>query len=147
MAQAQTIGFFTRKAAGGGYELSKIVSQPGTDGQPTLGMEVITYRTRLVEVQQIEHGMKEQLFGEAAWYPLAPPMVREPVRPPAHDGVPMSEANGLPDGMPAVVEDYANGGGLVGELQRRVNGLRSVIMPMLFVAAIWASVNVRPWVA
>src|SRR5688572_21399794 len=111
----QTIVFATEKAPGGGYKLARITSLQSPDGQLEMRAEIITYRTRLFEVQAIEQRMKEELFGEAASaYPIAPSLPpRAPV--PMNGEAPTNEAE-LPDGMPSVVEAYRDGGGLMGEL-------------------------------
>jgi hypothetical protein len=134
----QVIGFVNEKAPGGGYKLSKIISLQGADGTPELRAEVITYRTRLVEIQGIEHQLKEQLFGEAAWYPLAPPMAP---RPPVPMSEPHTNEEELPPGMPNVVQSYAENGGLMGELYKRSNGAIRSLVPALVIGALWLSFN------
>jgi hypothetical protein len=144
------IGFVTTKAPKGGYSLSRITSLESGQVQT----EVVAYTSSLIEAQEIEHQEKRQIFGEPAWHSYLPQQqYREPqplmpassvipaAPPPSYDG---SEP------LPKFAQDYADGGGLIGELSRRTNGVvrawLPALLPALFMATVWATVNLQRFV-
>jgi hypothetical protein len=129
-----------QKLPHGGYAMNFT-----TDGRPVDMTQSYAARTTLHEIMQgIVHPLLASEFKEApvfyqqaAWPTIEPPQQQPSY--PAGDPPPAAEG----DGMPNVVQSYANDGGLVGRLMR--NGAR-IVMPALFLAGMWVSVHLQRWV-
>ncbi len=120
--------FSIEKAPLGGYTM-----RLGSDPE-----RAAAARSSLPELMELIHAQASERYGEAAWYPprqsYVPPPA--PAAGPEHD---------IGD-MPRMVQEFAEGGGMMGELQRRVNGVIRAIVPALFFAGVWLSANLRPLV-
>jgi len=136
----KAIGFTIDQAPKGGFKLCRIT---GFDENDRPVLEVIAYCSTLAESQMIELNEKQTLFGESAFY--VPQRQQQPLMPASSVMPPAPEYD--PGEMPRVVQDYAEGGGVMGELSRRVNGVARALLPALFLAALWTATHLRPLVA